>query len=87
MFLFLGGIKTRLQFFMNVLNVSGKLAQCYYTEKWQLSMVLTEVICCYNSAKCEANSSFFLFLLEMIRALNLIKGFPPRFNYIFTLPC
>jgi len=31
-----------------VLNVLCKLAQCYYTEKWQLSMVFIEVIFCYN---------------------------------------
>jgi len=31
---------------MYLLNILGKLAQCYYkpTEKWQLSMVLIEVI-------------------------------------------
>ena len=82
MFLDFFGNKDYVAIFMNVINISGKLAHCYYTEKWQLSTVLTKVICCYNYVKCEANSPFFLFLLEIIRALNLLKRFPPRFNYI-----
>jgi len=55
--------------------------------KWQLSMVLTEVIFFYNSAKHEASFVIlFLLLLEMISALNLLKHFPSHFNCIVTLP-
>jgi len=64
-----------------------KLAQCYYTKKWQLSVVLTVVIYSYNSAKYEAHFIIlFLLLLEMISALNMLKRFSPRFNCIVTLP-
>jgi len=52
---------------MQLLNILSKFAHCYYTEKWQLSIVSVEVIFCYNSAKYEANFIIlFLLLLEMI---------------------
>jgi len=53
--------------------------------KWQLSVVLSKVIFCYNSVKYEANFIIFLLLLEMITALNLLKRFPPHFNCIVRL--
>jgi len=43
-------------------------------QKWQLSMILIEVIFCYNSAKYEANFIIrFLLLFEMFWALTLLK--------------
>ena len=44
-------------------------------------MVLIEAIFCYNSAKYEAIFVIlFLLLLEMIRALNVLKHLQPQFN-------
>jgi len=52
---------------MYLLNILCKLAQCHYTEKWQLAIVLIEVIFCYNSAKYEPNFVIlFPLLLEII---------------------
>jgi len=63
---------------MQLLNILWKLAQCY-TEKWQLSMVLIEVIFCCNSTKYVANFVIlFPLLLEMTWTLNLLKRFPPH---------
>jgi len=47
---------------MYLLNILYKLAQYYYTEKWQLLIVLIKVILlfCYNSVKYEANFSICL---------------------------
>jgi len=74
------GQRLRCKFYVAV-NILCKLAQCYYIEKLQLLTVLNEVIFCYNSAKYEANFViFFLSLLEMIWALNLLKRFQPHFN-------
>ena len=78
MFLEFQGIKITLQFFW-LLYILCKLAQ------WQLSVVLSKVIFCYNSVKYEANFIIFLLLLEMITALNLLKRFPPHFNCIVRL--
>ena len=38
------GNRDQVADFMQLLNILTKLAQCYYTEKWQLSTVLIEVI-------------------------------------------
>jgi len=49
-------------------------------------MVFVESIFCYNSANYEANFVIlFPQLLLMIRALNILKHFPPHFNCIVTL--
>jgi len=87
MFLDFFANKDYVAIFMNVINISGKLAQCYYTEKWQLSTVLTEVICCYNYAKCEANSPFFSVLIRNNQSIKFVKAFPTTFQLHFTLPC
>ena len=88
--MFLRRIKTIA--FMQLLNIACKLAQSYYTEKWQLSMVSDEVILCCNSIKYEAifvifDSCFWLGLSEVICAKHvvLLKYFPPG-HHIITLP-
>ena len=56
-------------------------------QKLQLSMVLIEVIFAITLRNMRQILAFFLLLLEMICALNMLKRFPPYFNSIVILPC
>jgi len=66
---------------MSLLNILGKLAHCYCTEKWQISMVLIEVIFCYNSAKYTVN--FVDFRSVIVRndmSIKSVKAFSTTFQ-------
>jgi len=68
------GQRLRCKFYVAV-NILCKLAQCYYIEKLQLLTVLNEVIFFAITLRNmrQISSFFFLPLLEMIWALNLLK--------------
>jgi len=68
---------------MYLLNILRKLAQCYYTKKWQLSTVLMEVIFAITLRNMKQILSLFSVIIRHDLSIKCVKAFPTTFQLYF----